>query len=199
MMTPAFYRGDTAISPHRQRLKSHGDLTASKMKTKELVQDVQDEVEADFTLHYRVTDTKQFLDKLLPVEKSTIDQILQHMKDEQIYDSQTQRWTGFPDPTRQESRLEKKKPKENSLYGPFCAIAEAIRTFAEKQARSSVSGMGTTKWVDYHSKSPRSWDSRAAQLRPDALFALQAIAERTVLKKSQVRIRFESISDADRS
>src|SRR6266540_439614 len=132
MVASAFYRGSTAISPHRQELKSHGDLTASRMKTRELAQDVQDAVEQDFTLHYRVTDTKQFLDRLLPVEKTTVNAILQYMKKEQFYDSQTQRWTGFPDPTRQErgskskKKKKKKKSKETSLYGPFCAIAEAI-------------------------------------------------------------------------
>ena len=63
------------------------------MKTNELSQDVQDAVEQNFTPHYRVADTSLFLERLLPVEKSTVDTILQHMTDEQIYDSQTQRWT----------------------------------------------------------------------------------------------------------
>jgi len=155
------------------------------MKTNELSQDVQDAVEQDFTLHYRVADTTQFLDRLLPVKKSTVDAILQQMKKNKLYDSQTQRWNGFPDPTRQGS--ETKKPKENSLYGPFCAIAEAIREFVEARGRPSGSEMGSSKWVDYHSKSPKSSDSKAAKLRPDALFALRAVAEQTVLMESQVR------------
>jgi len=154
--------GSTITSPHRQ-LKSHGDLTAIRVNTKELAQDVQ-----DFTPHYRVTDAILFSDRLLPVKKSTVDAILQNMKDEQIYDSQTQRWKGFP----------VKKAKENSLYGPFCAIAEAIRGFVEARVRPSASEMGSSKWVD----------SKSAQLRPDTLFALQAVAEQTVLLESQVRI-----------
>ncbi len=57
----------------------------------ELVQGDLDSVEQDFTLHYHVTETKQFLDKLLPVDTRTVVAILQFMKDENIYDSQTQR------------------------------------------------------------------------------------------------------------
>ena len=44
------YRGDSGLSPHRQ-FKSRTDLTATRMKTKELAQDVKDAVEQDFTLH----------------------------------------------------------------------------------------------------------------------------------------------------
>jgi hypothetical protein len=104
------------------------------MKTREFAQDVQDAVEQDFTLHYRVTDTEDFLARLLPVEKKTLDAILHDMKHEKLYDTQTQRWKGFPDPTRREEGETdtKKKPKENSMYGPFCAIAEAIRVFGRK-------------------------------------------------------------------
>jgi len=87
---------------------------------------------------------------------------MQHMKDEQIYDSQTQRWKGFPDATREESGTELMEAKENLLYGPFCAIAEAIRGFVEVRGRPSASEMGSSKWVVYH-------DSKSAQLRPDAL------------------------------
>ena len=56
----------------------------------ELVQGDLDSVEQDFTLHYRVTETKQFLDRLLPVDTRTVPAILQFMKDENLYDSQTQ-------------------------------------------------------------------------------------------------------------
>jgi len=178
-----FYRGDSGLSPHRQ-LKSHGELS-TRMKTKELAQDVQDEIEQDFTLHHRVTDTEQFLDKLLPVEKATLDAILQYMKNNNLYNSATQRWAAFPDSIRKESGSKKKKPKEKSLYGPFCAIAEAIRKFAEKRRPNSL--MGDTEWVDYHSKSPQSQDRQGAQLRPDALFALRVIANQTAC---QVRVPF---------
>ncbi len=190
-MVLGFYCSNSGLSPHHQ-LKSHGELTVTRMKTKVLAQDVQDVVEQDFTLYYHVTDTEQFLNKLLPVEKATLDAILQYMKNKNLYDSTTQRWTGFPDPMRQESRLkekkeEEKKPKEKSLYDLFCAIAEAIRGFAEKQ-RPTTLQMGDTKWVDYHTKSPQSQDRQGAQLRPDVLFALQVIADQTVLKECQVRV-----------
>src|SRR5260221_9487872 len=79
----------------------------------ELVQGDLDSVEQDFTLHYHVTETKQFLDKLLPVDIRTVVAILQFMKDENIYDSQTQRWSGFPVPTHQENGSRKKKKKSN--------------------------------------------------------------------------------------
>jgi len=70
-----------------QSSKSHGDLTATRLKTKELAQDVQDAVEEDLSLHYRVTDsdTIDSLNRLLPVEKTKLDAILEHMK--VLYDS----------------------------------------------------------------------------------------------------------------
>ena len=186
---PGLYSGDSTLTPHRQS-KSHTGLTATRMKTKELAQDVQDAVEEDFTLHYRVTDTDQFLKKLLPVEQATLDAVLLYMtNDKKLYDATTQRWTAFSVPTRQESGAttkEKKKLKEESLYGPFCATAEAIREFLEK--RRTASQMGDTKWVDYHANSPKTQDQQGAQLRPDALFALRVIAEQTALKECQVRI-----------
>ena len=80
-------------------------------------------MEEDFTLHYRVTETERFLDKLLPVEATTVDTILESMKDQNLYNSQTQRWVAFPDPTHRESESkEKKKPKENLLilWPLFC-------------------------------------------------------------------------------
>ena len=196
MAAAALYRGITAISPHRKELKSHGELTATMMKTKERAQDVEDAVEEDFTLHYRVTDTEDFLKKLLPVEATTVDAILQSMKNQGLYDSQTQRWKGFPVPTPRESgskekgKPKEKKPKENSLYGPFTTIAEAIRKVAETQPGFSISKMGSTKWIDYHSKSPTSQDSQAAQLRPDNLFAFQTVADFTPSNEPQVRILF---------
>ena len=181
-MVKGFYYGASTISPHR---KPHGDLTATRMKTNELAQDVLDAVEEDLTLHYRVTETSEFLNRLLPVGKKMLDAILLHMIGEKLYDTHTRRWRGFPEHTR-ESRKEK-KPKENALYGPFCEIAEAIRKFVESRTSSQ---MGATQWIDYHSKSPKTPYSNAAQLRPDALFALQAVAEQTVLKEAQVRTPF---------
>jgi len=136
----ALYRGSTAISPHRQQSKSHGELTAA-MKTKELAQDVQDAVEQDFTIHCRIAETEKFLNKLLPVPPTTINAILRSMKDQKLYDSQTQRWVGFADPippdgeSEEESKSpeekKKKKLQEKSLYDPFTRIAEAIREAAE--------------------------------------------------------------------
>lgn len=204
-MATALYRGSTAISPHRQPSKSHGELTTTAMKTKEFAQDVKEAVEQDFMLHCRVTDTEKFLDTLLPVEATIVNAILKLMIDDKHYNPQTQRWAGFPDPTPtppRESKSKKgkskekkreskeKNPQENSLYGPFTTIAEAIRNAAERQAGSSISQMGSTKWVDYHSKSPMSQDSQAAQLRPDALFAFQTVADLTPSNESQVRISF---------
>jgi 2,4-dienoyl-CoA reductase-like NADH-dependent reductase (Old Yellow Enzyme family) len=193
-MDQGFYRGSACISPHRQASKSYGGLTATKMTTRELAQDVQDAVDHDFTLHYRVTDTEQFLDRLLPVQMATCDTILQYMMEKALYDSDTQRWRGYPDPHKESDqgsgpKRKKKKLKENLLYGPFCATAEAIREFVEKQ-RPTALQMGDTKWMDYHSKSPRSEDSQAARLRPDALFAFQVIADQTVWKECQVRVLF---------
>ena len=176
----------------RRNLKSHGELTTTQMKTREFAQDVQNPVEQDFTYHYRVAETEAFLDRLLPVPKTTLDRILQHLKKTNLYDSEAKRWKGFPDHGRRgngwKKKEKKKKSKENSMYGPIREIAEAIREFAEEQGSSSE--MGATKWVDYHSKSPLSENTQAAQLRPDALFAFTAIAHQTVLGESEVRKLF---------
>jgi hypothetical protein len=142
-----------------------------------------------------------FLNRLLPVEKTKLDAILKHMKDEKLYDSKSRRWKGFSDPTResgskkkgrkgQKGPKEEKKPKEKALYGAFCRIAEAIRVFIEEKGLGSTSEMGASKWVDYHSQSPKTPSRNAAQLRPDVLFALRAVAEQTVLKDFQVRTTF---------
>jgi hypothetical protein len=56
-------------------------LDGDEMTTRELAQDVQDAVEQDYTLHYRVTDAEQFLDRLLPVQKATCGKMLQYMKE----------------------------------------------------------------------------------------------------------------------
>ena len=144
-----------------------GGVSATRMSTKERRDDVQEAVEEDFTLHYRVTDTAQFLDKLLPVEEATVDAILQEMKGKRLYNDGSKKWKGFP----------AGKSKEKLLYGPFQKIAEAIREAAESRRFSSTSQMGHTTWMDYHSKSPKFQDSQGARLRPDVLFALDTVAQ----------------------
>jgi hypothetical protein len=170
------------VLPNVRLKKSHGDLTATRMYNKELRADVQEAVEQDFTLHYRVTDTAQFLDKLLPVEQTIVNNILQSMEDQDLYNSQSKRWVQFPDPET--------KFKENSLYGPFNTIAEAIHLAAQDFKKGTASEVGPTKWADYHSKSPKTHDSQAAQLRPDSLFALKLLADHAESKEFQVRISF---------
>ena len=141
----------------------------------------------DFTYHYHVTDTKTFWTGYFPFKKTTLDRIPRNMKNVNLYDLETKRWRGFSDPGRRGNGLKKKekkkKSKENSMYGPLCEIAEAIRQFAEEQ-RSSFE-MGATKWMDYHSKSPLSENTQAAQSR-----AFTAIAHQTVLEECQVRVLF---------
>ena len=101
----AFYRGSTTISPHRQESKRHGELTATMAKTGEFAQDVQDAVEQDFTLHYRVTEAEQFLDKLLPVEATTVDAILESMKDQKLQFSNSE-MGGLPRPRASRMRFQ---------------------------------------------------------------------------------------------
>lgn len=181
-MTVHYYDATTS-TPHRsESTKSHGDLTATRMYTTERQPDVEREVEEDFELHYRVTDTTGFLDKLLPVEPTIVDKILQRMEKDRLYFSQSQRWAGFPEPGSMF--------KENSLYRPFNDIVEAIRLAAEKLRSGTASEVGPTMWVDYHSKSPSTQDSQAAQLRPDVLFALKFLADHANLEQIKVRIPF---------
>ena len=182
-----FNASSTSTTPHRSELKkSHGDLTATRMYTKECQADVQEAVEQDFTLHYRVTGTTQFLDNLLPVEKTIIDKIFQSPDVQKLYDSQKRRWSNFPEPGTDF--------KENSIYGPFNRIAEAIRLAAEKLKKGTPSEMGPTTWADYHTRSPKTHDSKAAQLRPDVLFALKLVADHAQSSAFQVRIPFSDES-----
>ena len=179
------YSGASGNSPQRQLSKSQGPL--STMTNKEQAGDVKAAVEEDLRLHRRVSNTKQFLAKLLHVEDNTVNAIFQSMKVQHLYNDQMRRWTGFPDPRGPKTKDEK-KPQERSLYAPFTTIAEAIRKVAETFAGPSRSNMGVAKWVDYHSKSPKSQDSQAAQLRPDNLFAFQTDAVPFQSDESQVRI-----------
>ena len=184
-----YYHGSAGISPRRQNVKrSHGELTATNMHSIERQPDVQDAVEQDFTLHFRVTDTAEFLQKLLPVEKTTVANILQTMKKKVIYDSKSGRWRGFPAPNSEH--------KEESLYAPFNEIAEAIRLAAEKikEESPSASEMGPTIWADYHTRSPKSHDKQAAQLRPDILFALKIVADLAGSNEFKVSIPFSMCS-----
>jgi len=169
IMTLHYYDTSTG-TPHHSKSKKHpGDLTATRMYTTELQPDVEQAVEEDFRLHCCVADTTEFLRRLLPVEPATIQKIFQKMKDDKKYDTQSQRWAGFPDPNP--------NFKENSLYGPFNAIAEAIRQAAENLRTGTATEAGPTMWADYHSRSPSTQDSQPAQLRPDILFALRFLAE----------------------
>jgi len=184
-MTTHYYNA-SSVTPLRSELKkSHGDLTATRMYTTERQTDVQEAVEQDFKLHYRVTDTSQFLDKLLPVEQSIVDKILQSTEVKGLYDSQNKRWTEFPKPGT--------KYKESSIYGPFNRIAEAIRLAAENSRKGTTSEVGPTTWADYHTRSPTTQDSRAAHLRPDVLFALKLVADHAKSSAFQVRYRSKMV------
>jgi hypothetical protein len=149
------------------------------MRNSERQADVQQAVEEDFRLHYRVTDTTQFLDKLLPVEPDIVNKILQKMKDIKIYDPRSNMWAGFPKLGTEFT--------ENCLYGPFNTVVEAIRLAAE-ELRTGTAEVGPTMWADYHSKSPKSHDTQGADIRPDVLFALKLLAERAESKNLKVRI-----------
>lgn len=180
-MTVHYYDASSG-TPHRSELQKHrGDLTATRMYTTEYQPDVEQAVEQDFSLHYRLTDTGHFLDKLLPVEQAIVDSILQTEEVSRLYNSRSKRWVGFSEPGS--------KFRENSLYGPFNDIVEAIRLTAEKLRSTTASDVGPTMWADYHSKSPKTQDSQAAQLRPDVLFALKHVADHAKSEEYEVRIR----------
>lgn len=163
------------------QIRPAGELHGT-MDIKEHFTDVEAAVKQDFTLHYRVTSTAKFLKKLLPVEKTIVNKILQKMKEKHLYDPQSRRWALFPHSIDRENKY-----LETSLYLPFNIIAESIRVAAQeiKKADSSGSAMGPARWVDHHSKSPKSHDTQGSQLRPDALFVLEILARS---KKTKVRI-----------
>ena len=66
------------------------------MKTVERAADVEQAVENDFDLHFRVTDAEKFLNNLLPVDESIVDEILKKMKVKGVYNIKTERGHGFP-------------------------------------------------------------------------------------------------------
>ena len=160
------------------------------MTNKEFAEDVNAAVEEDLRLHRRVSDTQQFLARLLPVEEDTVNAILHSMKIQHLYNDQTRRWTGFPDPSppKTKSEDEREKKPHRSLYAPFATIAEAICKVAGTFASPSRSKMGRAKWVDYHFKSPKSQGSEAAQLRCENIFVFQTDTALTPSNESQVKI-----------
>jgi hypothetical protein len=135
--------------------------------------DIKQTDEENVRLHYCVTDTYHFLDKLLPVEPDIVDKILQKMTDDRLYDSQSERWARLPDPGPEF--------EDESLYGPFLDIVEAIRLAAEN-LRTGTAKVGPTMWADYHSQ-----QTQVARLRPDVLFALKSLADYVQSEESKVR------------
>jgi hypothetical protein len=167
---------DNNLTPLRSRKEMA--LASTTMNTKEYQADAEAAVEEDFKLHYRTTDTNLFLEKLLPVNEKDVESILKSMEEKGTYKTRSKTWSGFPGRNNRENKY-----KEAILYTPFQTVAEAIRIAADTLAKKS--DMGPASWVDYHSKSPKSFDGTGAKLRADVVLALDMVAKRGGGVKSQ--------------
>ena len=83
-----------------------------------------------FTLHYHVTHTADFLEKLLPIEKVTVETL-------EVKDRQSRRLTDFPTPTDLLSRVGK------SMV-PLRGNPPSRRTSKEKDQDGSYMGVPLT-------------------------------------------------------
>jgi hypothetical protein len=113
-------------------------------------------VKNDLRGYFHVEETRNFLERLLPVEQKQVDALFNLTVKWNLYNEESKRWTKWPT-----------KPKlEEEIYGPFVEIANAISGHADPQKGSYLKG----QWHDVHSKTPESMSVVAPLIRPDVVF-----------------------------
>jgi len=112
-------------------------------------------VEADVRYNYRIADTPEFLEKILPVPSDMIESILKTLTKSGMYAHG--RWSGMPE----------SDDKEHLHYDPFCKVANTIRDCVEQDIAGTPSGVVRATWVNRADKSPQSANKHAALVRPD--------------------------------
>ncbi|KAF9031218.1 hypothetical protein BDZ89DRAFT_1037587 [Hymenopellis radicata] len=127
-----------------------------------------EDIQADFPLQCRVTDTEQFLKSIFPVQEIHIEAIWEKLKLTHYTHS---RWKAFP-----------KTVAKEDLHGAFVSIGNAIHNAAEvlsshyHEVDNARLG-GSTKWVDHYSKSPN-LNKDLARIRPDCFLAHSLLHDR---------------------
>ena len=135
---PSFHishHGSTSISPHGQQMKSHEELTATVIKTKERAQDVQDAVEQKFTIHCRASRKP---------DSSYVNAILRSMKDQNLSILRLRDGRVSQTPPLQRVAVNPRRGRRRNFRRSRCMtplIAEAIREVAETLVGSSISKM----------------------------------------------------------
>ncbi|KAF9460281.1 hypothetical protein BDZ94DRAFT_940467 [Collybia nuda] len=111
-----------------------------------------------------LANTEDFLTKLFPVDASIVDEVYKKLiKKEGTYNLGKKLWKGLPIATE----------KESSYYQPFVEIVESIRVASESLGKATL----CCRWIDRHSKYPKSRDQDAAIIRPDILCVLKMEGE----------------------
>ncbi|KAH9885619.1 hypothetical protein C8Q73DRAFT_659679 [Cubamyces lactineus] len=112
----------------------------------------------------RFVSTKDFLDKIIPVDSDALDRIYDALiqSKDKLYAST--RWKGFPRPEA--------KYKELDLYPAFTKTANAIAKVARDVVGEHEDQVREAIWVDYHSKVPQTLEEGATLIRPDCALAM---------------------------
>ncbi|KAI8973061.1 hypothetical protein BD414DRAFT_539967 [Trametes punicea] len=112
----------------------------------------------------QLCDHEEFLEKILPIDRGTVDKIYRLLLEDKTYDDG--HWCGFPKPGA--------RVQEGDLYEPFVSVANKIAAAAghEKEDEEQVPD---TFWVNYHHSPLWYLDAKGVNVRPDCLLALGAV------------------------
>jgi hypothetical protein len=139
-------------------LRPQTSTTTARTKTPAF--DIDDAGKKDSHNHFLVCDTTEFLDNVLPVPKSCVDEVLKKLRKDFIY--KNERWARMP---------ASDTVGEDKHYKPFInianAISDAVKAIAGFTGDRRVNGI----WVDRHSKSPKSPYEDAVNTRPGCINA----------------------------
>lgn len=143
---------------------ARAQTTTTMARTKSYASDMDKAVYIDLSNHFLISDTAEFLEKLLPVSESCVDTILKVLTKKSVY--KDGRWAKMP---------ASNNAKEDEIYKPFVEIANAI---SDQVATTGMGAQGRVNgvWVDRHSKSPKSPDEDAAKICPDCLYVSSSAA-----------------------
>ncbi|KAI0653804.1 hypothetical protein C8Q70DRAFT_1059019 [Cubamyces menziesii] len=116
------------------------------------------------TQYTRVVSTRDFLDKFLPFDSATRDQVYNAVVQRKDPLYTCNRWAGFP-PAQG-------KYKELALYPAFIEVANDIAKAARAEVGEREDQVREAVWVDYHSQVPQTLEEGATLIRPDCALAM---------------------------
>lgn len=135
------------------RKRSHGSASIATEQSNYKTKAIQVENELRRELHGAFfAETPRFLDTFFPIKDDKITKIYKAMGDSL--------WSEFPDSSDANR-------KEKAYYAPFAKLANAIHAACGKEARSGL------RWLSDPNRTPPSYDTKAADLRPDIVAALE--------------------------